>query len=100
MRHIWGTMRGCTSRTVLTALQKMSSTADKVEVRRKFKKNRNNTVRWRFLVRGEEEVFQVLQREWEGIHTQTSWKLERCHRPVQSNGEQSSGDVSSFLAKR
>ena len=99
MRRIWGTMRSCTSRTVLTALQKMSSVTDKVEVRRKFKKNRNNTVQWWFLIRGEEEVLQVLQQEWEGIYSQTSWKLERCCRPVQNNGEQSPGDLCSFLEK-
>ena len=38
MRRIWGTVRGCTSRTIVTVLQKFSTVAEKVEVCRKFKK--------------------------------------------------------------
>ena len=52
VRRIWGTMRGCSSKTVLTALQRLSTVADKVEVRRKFKKKKNNSVQWWFLIRG------------------------------------------------
>lgn len=42
VRRIWGTMRSCSSKTVLTVLQRLSTVADKVEVRQKFKK-RNTT---------------------------------------------------------
>ena len=38
VRCIWGTMKSCTSRTVLTTLQKLSSVSEKVQVRRKLKK--------------------------------------------------------------
>ena len=35
VRRIWGTVRDCTSRTILTVLQKFSTVAERVEVRRK-----------------------------------------------------------------
>ena len=100
VRRIWGTMRGCSSKTVLTALQRLSTVADKVEVHRKFKKKRNNSVQWWFLIRGQELVLQQLEQQWEKIQTQTSWKLEHCHRPVSvpSNEETSLHNVSSFLS--
>ena len=100
VRRIWGTLRGCSSKTVLTALQRLSTVADKVEVRRKFKKKKNNSVQWWFLIRGQELVLQQLEQQWEKIQTQTSWKLEHCHRPVSvpSNEETSPHNVSSFLS--
>jgi len=97
VRRVWGTMRGCSSGTILTTLQKLSTVAERVEVRRKFKKRKNNTTQWWFLIRGEEQVLQKLEQEWERVQTQTSWKLERCHRPIDSNGEQVTGGKSSFL---
>ncbi len=36
VRHVWVTMRDCSSRTVLTVLQRLSTVAEKVEVRHKF----------------------------------------------------------------
>lgn len=91
VRRIWGTMRGCSSRTVLTALQRLSTVANEVEVRRKFKKGSNNSMQWWFLVRGQEPVLQQLEQQWGRIQTQISWKLEHCHRPVsQSNREETS----------
>ena len=97
VRRVWGTMRGCSSGTILTTLQKLSTVAERVEVRRKFKKRKNNTTQWWFLIRGEEQVLQKLEQEWERVQTQTSWKLERCHRLIDSNSEQVSGEKSSFL---
>jgi len=88
--RVWGTLRGCSSKTVLMLLQRLSTVAENVEVCHKYKKNKNNTVQWWFLIRGEETVLQVLQQERERIQLQTSWKLERCHRPVQSDSEQTS----------
>ena len=35
--RIWGTMRSCTSRTVLTTLQRLSKVSETFQVRRKFK---------------------------------------------------------------
>ena len=96
VRCMWGTMKGCTSRTILMVLQKTSTVVEKVKVCWKFKKNTNNTVQWWFLIHEEEGVLQVLQQEREVIQIQASWKLELCHRPVQSNDEKSLGDKSPF----
>jgi len=56
--------------------------AEKVEVRRKFKKRGGTEVRWWFLIRGEELVLQTLDQEWMNVENSTSWKLERCYQPV------------------
>ena len=75
-------MRGCSCRTVLSTLQRLTTVAENVEVRRKFKKRGNTEVRWWFLIRGEETVLQNLDREWVNIENSTSWKLERCYQPA------------------
>ena len=82
VRRVWGTMRGCSCRTVLTVLQRLTTVVESVEVRRKFKKKDNNRVQWWFLIRAEEAVLQLLEQEWGAVETQTSWKLERCHKPA------------------
>ena len=88
VRRIWGTMRSCTSRAVLTTLQRMSKLSEKFQVRRKFKKRDNGALQWWFLIRGDEPDLLVLDQEWEAVQMQTSWKLERCHKPVtQESGE-------------
>jgi len=99
VRRIWGTMRSCTSRSVLSVLQRLSSVAPNVEVRRKFKKTSDSRIQWWFLVCAEEAVLQVLDREWEAVHTQTSWKLERCHKPAteQIPTDTKKPEVSTFL---
>ena len=82
VRRIWGTMRGCSYRTVLSTLQRLTTVAEKVEVRRKFKKRDSTEVRWWFLIRGEESVLQTLDQEWMNVENSTSWKLEHCYQPV------------------
>ena len=58
------------------------------KVRRKFKKRDNGALQWWFLIRGDEADLLVLDQEWEAVQMQTSWKLERCHKPVtQESGE-------------
>ena len=52
VRRVWGTMRGCSYRTVLSALQWLTTVAENVEVRRKFKKRGNTEVRWWFIYKG------------------------------------------------
>jgi len=102
VRRIWGTMRGCSSKTILTALQRLSTVSDEIEVRRKFKK-KNNSVQWWFLVRGTEATLQSLEQQWERIRVQTSWKLERCHKPASSEvppANDNNPGVSSFLAQK
>ena len=96
VRRVWGTMRGCSYRTVLSTLQRLTSVAENVEVRRKFKKRGNTEVRWWFLIRGEETVLQNLEQEWVNIENSTSWKLERCYQPVSASATHdlaSEGDI-------
>jgi len=82
VRRVWGTMRGCSYRTVLSTLQRLTTVAEKVEVRRKFKKRGSIEVRWWFLIRGEQSVLQTLDQEWMNVENSTSWKLEHCYQPV------------------
>ena len=88
VRRVWGTLRNCTYRTVLATLRKLTSVAENVEVRRKFKKRDGSEIRWWFLIRGDESVLQTLQMEWENVENSTSWKLELCHRPISPTPEQ------------
>ena len=88
VRRVWGTLRNCTYRTVLATLRKLTSVAENVEVRRKFKKRDGSEIRWWFLIRGDESVLQTLQMEWENVENSTTWKLELCHRPSSPTPEQ------------
>ena len=88
VRRVWGTLRNCTYRTVLSTLRKLTSVGENVEVRRKFKKRDGSEIRWWFLIRGDETVLQTLQMEWEKVEYSTSWKLELCHRPIPPTPEQ------------
>ena len=102
VRRVWGTMRDCSSRAVLAVLQRLTTLAEKVEVRRKFKKKGDNRVQWWFLIRADESVLRLLEQEWEPVQTQTSWKLERCHKPApgQTSAETDHPGESSFLSQR
>ncbi len=83
---------------MLTVLQRLSTVAEKVEVRRTFKKKGDNRIHWWFLIRAEEAVLQQLEQEWELVQTQASCKLERCHKPAteQTSSVNGQPDVSSF----
>jgi len=53
--------------------------SDAVLVKRKYKMARDNpkrVVRWWFVVRGEESVLRDLEKNWNLVSMQTSWKLE------------------------
>ena len=82
VRRVWGTMRDSSCQTVLGTLQRLTSVAQSIEVRRKFKKVGEKKVRWWFLIRGEESVFECLQTEWANVENSTSWKLEQCYQPA------------------
>ena len=92
VRRVWGTMRGCSCRTVLSTLQKLSTVAVNLEVRRKYKKRGNSEVRWWFLIRGEEPTLQTLEQEWENVENSTSWRLEQCYRLVCPTAQNSQPD--------
>ncbi len=53
VRRVWGTMRSCTPRTLLSTLQRVTTVAEHVEVRRKFKVKGNTEIRWWFHIQGE-----------------------------------------------
>ena len=73
---------------------------ESIEVCHKFKKKDNNRVQWWFLLRAEEAILQLLEQEWGAVETQTSWKLERCHKPAAeptATGVINTPNVSPFL---
>ena len=78
-------MRGCSYRTVLSTLQRLTTVAENVEVCRKFKKRDNTEIWWWFRMRVEESVLQNLDQEWVNIKNSTSWKLECCYQPVSAS---------------
>ena len=91
IRRVWGTLKGCSCGNILSALQKFSSVYVNVEVRRKFKPkgvNGANTQRWWFLIRGEEPDLLTLDGEWGSVQAQTTWKLERCYKPLEQDTTQ------------
>ena len=94
VRRIWGTMKGCSCRVVLSTLQRCSAVSERVEVGRKFKKKGINEIRWWFLIRGEEDLH-TLEQEWIDIETQTSWRLEHCYQPVTIPNDDSEVNASS-----
>ncbi len=62
VRRVWGTMRSCTPKTLLSTLQRVTTVAEHVEVRRKFKVKGNTEIRWWFLILGEEH-----HGDWNGV---------------------------------
>ena len=82
VRRVWGTMKSCTPKILLSTLQRVTTVAEHIEVRRKFKMKEKSEIRWWFLIRGEEPILQLLDKEWENVENSTSWRLERCHQPT------------------
>ena len=66
----------------LRTLQRLTSVAENVKVRRKLKKRGNTEVRWWFLITGEETVLQNLDLESVNIENSSSWKLARTLLPA------------------
>ena len=64
---MWGTLRNCTYRTVLSTLRKLTSVGENVEVQRNFEKRDGSEIRWWFLICGNLSVLQMLQMEWEKV---------------------------------
>ena len=83
-RRIWGTLRTTTVATVTSALSRLTSVGDKLQIRRKFKTTTGNRIRWWFVVRGSEEDLCNLENEWDRIKIQTSWKLEVCYKLIEN----------------
>ncbi len=76
-RRIWGTLKACSHTTVKRALdQLVPELKDKFQVKRRYKKLRGNKIRWWHVVSGAEQDLEDLQKAWEPVQIQTSWKLE------------------------
>ena len=91
VRRIWGTLRNTPPAAVSATLCKLTTLGNQLSVRRKTNdiSGRN---RWWFLVKGNEEVLAQLEREWERVSLQTSWKLEPCTKPKTADDKPSPSD--------
>ena len=82
VRRIWGTLSNCTTTVVRNVINRLTDVGEQIEVKRKYKSDRNRK-RWWFLLKGSEEVLESLESNWEPVQIQTNWKLEQCTKPVE-----------------
>ena len=75
---MWGTLKAASALTVKNTICQLTGSAlDKVQVKRKYKKL--NKIRWWHILSGSESDLEALDKKWEGVKVQMSWKLERCY---------------------
>lgn len=78
-RKVWGTRKACSSDTVKNTITKLTSRKFTIEVKRKYKLvNGNKTVKWWHVLKGEEDVMVLLEKEWSKVKDRTSWSIEPC----------------------
>ena len=79
---VWGSLQSCTVGVMLATVARFCPAfSEKLEVRRKFKTNVDKkVVRWRFLIRGDETTLADVEKCWESVFLQTSWKW-KCWSP-------------------
>ena len=83
-RKVWGTLKSTTTGVITNALKLVHEIpSGSVTVKRKYKSlngkdcDKGHVVtKWWFILRGDEEVLQLLERKWSVIAIQTAWKLE------------------------
>ena len=92
LRKVWGSMQSCTTNVMAKTISNLCATmANKRQLRRKYKITSNGQVRhWCFLIRGDEEVLLELEKTWNTVAVQTSWKLEECMKFADSRSPESS----------
>ena len=79
-RRVWGTLKAASAVTVKNTICQLTGSAlDKVQVKRKYKKLKGNKIRWWHILSGSESDLEALDKKWEGVKVQTSWKLESCY---------------------
>ena len=79
-RRVWGTLKAASGVTVKNTICQLTGSAlDKVQVKRKYEKLRGNKIRWWHILSGSESDLEALDKKWEGVKVQTSWKLECCY---------------------
>ena len=88
-RKVWGTLRSTTTGAITNALKLIPEISPgSVTVKRKYKTlkgkghNEGHVTKWWFILRGEEEMLQLLERKWSVIAMQTAWKLEPVVLPM------------------
>lgn len=73
---VWGTRKSTSAITLSSTLDKLTSVSkSEVQVKRKYKQSNKKTVRWWFVVKGNEKVLCKLDSEWEKVSLETNWKL-------------------------
>lgn len=82
-RKIWGTMKTTSVAAVKNSLKVITKIeSDSLSIKRKYKtctSGDGDTVRvskWWFVVSGDEDFLQQLQKEWPSVKLQTNWSLE------------------------
>ena len=72
-RRIWGSLKACSSQAVECAIHQLTTICeDKIQVKCKYKKDRNNRLHWWHDLSGEESDLQQLESKWEKVKLQTS----------------------------
>ena len=66
--------------TVTSALSRLTSVGDKLQIRRKFKTTTGNRIRWWFVVRGSEEDLCNLENVWDRIKIMEIRGVLQAHR--------------------
>ena len=82
VRKVWGCLKTCTSQTLATTIARLCPDMNgRLQVRRKFVTNKDGkTSKWWFLIKGDEPALTELEKSWECISVQTSWKLQDCFK--------------------
>ena len=82
VRKGWGCLKTCTSQAVASTIARLCPSMEgKLQARRKFVTNKDGrTAKWWFLIKGEEPVLTEVEKIWERIFVQTSWKLQNCFK--------------------
>ena len=78
-RRVWGAYALCTPAAIQGAITKLTSVKTNLQVRRKTRVLPNNKSVWWFVIHGQESLLSTLDAEWDKVHLQTKWSLERCY---------------------
>ena len=93
-RRLWGTFKTTSINAVRSALTKLTTVGNKVSIRRKYKKHDSGRVCWWFVLKGEEPDLATMEREWQQVSLQLSWKIEPCYKPLScSDGTTAANEI-------
>ena len=96
-RRIWGTLRDCTIKSVKNVIARVCKIDSGVHVKRKVKENpTSKKTRWWFVLHATEDLLCDLEGKWAEVNLQTSWKLEPCFKPFETDS-QSAENLSHLL---